>query len=111
MDIGNRIMLLRKEKSWSQNDLAKQANVSREIISRYERNDVTPSVEVAKKIADAFGVSLDYLVGEGQNMMFDKRTLQRLQDIEQMKPDIKEKLFFVIDSIIRDSKAMQAYAH
>lgn len=110
MDIGNRIMLLRKEKSWSQNDLAKQANVSREIISRYERNDVTPSVEVAKKIADAFGVSLDYLVGEGQNMMFDKRTLQRLQDIEQMKPDTKEKLFFVIDSIIRDSKAMQTYA-
>jgi len=110
MDIGNRIMLLRKEKSWSQNDLAKQANVSREIISRYERNDVTPSVQVAKKIADAFGVSLDYLVGEGQNMMFDKRTLQRLQDIEQMKPDIKEKLFFVIDSIIRDSKAMQTYA-
>ncbi|MBK8806554.1 MAG: helix-turn-helix transcriptional regulator [Bacteroidales bacterium] len=64
------------------------------MISRYERSDVTPSVEVSKKIADAFGVSLDYLVGEGQNMMFDKQPLKRLQVIEQMKTDIKEKLFF-----------------
>ena len=110
MDFGNRIMLLRKEKSWSQNDLAGKVGVSREIISKYEKNDVVPSVEVAKKIADAFEVSLDYLVGEVQNAMFDKKTIQRLQDIEQMQPDTKDKLFFVIDSIIRDSKARKAYA-
>ena len=65
---------------------------------------------MAQKIADVFGETLDYLAGEGQNMMFDKRILQRLQDIKQMKPDIKKKLFNVIDSIIRDSKAMQTYA-
>ncbi len=32
-----------------------------------------------------------------------------LQDIEQMKPDINEKLFFVIDAIIRNYKVMQTY--
>ncbi len=109
MNIGLRITELRKQKGWSQTDLAKKINVSRVIIGRYERNEAAPSIDVAKRMADAFDVSLDYLVGEGQNMMFDKQTLKRLQDIEQMKPDIKEKLFFVIDSIIRDTKAMQTY--
>ena len=32
----------------------------------------------AKKIADAFEVSMDYLVGEGVNVSFDKRNLKRL---------------------------------
>lgn len=109
MDIGNNIMLLRKQKKWSQNDLAKRIGTSREIISKYEKEDVIPSVEIAEKIADAFEVSLDYLVGKGQNSKFDKITLKRLQEIHDLTPDIKEKLFFIIDTVLRDYKAKQAY--
>jgi transcriptional regulator with XRE-family HTH domain len=49
---------LRKEKNWSQTDLANQSGVSREMVSKYERGIAIPSVGAAKKIADAFGVSL-----------------------------------------------------
>lgn len=101
---------LRKEKSWSQSDLATESGVSREMISKYERGIAIPSVDAAKKIADAFGVSLDYLVGEGINANFDKTTLKRLQEIENMRVDFKEHLFSVIDSVIRDYKTQQAYA-
>lgn len=45
----------------NQADLGKAVGVSREIIGRYERNEVLPSVEVAAKIAKALEVSLDYL--------------------------------------------------
>jgi transcriptional regulator with XRE-family HTH domain len=100
---------LRKEKNWSQSDLANKSGVSREMISKYERGIAIPSVDAAKKIADAFGVSLDYLVGEGINANFDKTTLKRLQDIQEMKPDFREHLFSVIDSVIRDYKTRQAY--
>ena len=110
MDIGRRITELRKAKNWSQTDLAKEISVSRVIIGRYERNEAAPSIDIAKKMADAFGVSLDYLVGEGQNASFDKKTVQRLQDIENMNPDFKEKLFFFVDTMIRNYKAGQAYA-
>jgi hypothetical protein len=51
------------------------------------------------------------VIGEGQNAAFDKKTVQRLQDIEGMQPDFKEKMFFVIDTMIRDYKAGQAYAN
>src|SRR5690606_29198830 len=69
---------LRKEKDWSQADLVKEINISREMVSKYERAIAIPSMDAAKKIADAFGVSLDYLVGEGINASFDKKDLTAL---------------------------------
>ena len=110
MSFGDRITSLRKQKNISQGDLAKAVGVSREIVGRYERGEALPSVEVAKKIADTFEVSLDYLVGEGINAAFDKKTLKRLQDIHKLDTDTQEKLFFFIDTVLRDHKAKKAYA-
>ena len=59
----------------------------------------------AKKIADAFEVSMDYLVGEGVNVSFDKRNLKRLQDIEKLDDATKDKLYFVIDNNVQNYKA------
>jgi transcriptional regulator with XRE-family HTH domain len=110
MNLADRITALRKQKDMSQTGLAKAAGVSREIIGRYERGEALPSIEVAKKIADTFGVSLDYLVGEGINASFDKKSLTRLQDIEKLDADTKEKIYFVIDNIIQNVKAKKAFA-
>jgi transcriptional regulator with XRE-family HTH domain len=41
------------------------------MIGKYERCEAVPLIEVAKKTADAFEVSLDYLVGEGINSKFE----------------------------------------
>ena len=110
IDIANRITLLRKQKGWSQTELAKIIGCSREIISKYEKESVMPSIEIAKKIADAFGVSLDYLVGEGQNAKFDKKMIIRLQEIENMEQSFREQFLNIMDSVIRDYKTRQAYA-
>ena len=100
---------LRKQKNLSQGDLADMSGVSREMISKYERNEALPSLDAAKKLADALEVSLDYLVGEGINSKFDKKTLKRLQDIEKLDQDTKDKMYFFIDTVLRDTKAKQAY--
>jgi len=91
-------------------NLAKQSRVSRVMIGKYERGEAAPSIEAAKKMADAFEVSLDYLVGQGQNASFDKKTLQRLQEIEAMGNNRKAVLFDLIDTYIRDFKTLQTYA-
>ncbi len=96
--------------NWSQTDLADKADVSRVMIGKYERGEASPSIEAAKKIADAFEVSLDYLVGEGQNASFDKKTLQRLEDLEQLEETKKQTLFDLMDTYIRDAKTRKAYA-
>ena len=101
---------LREQKEWSQSDLANKSGVSRVMIGKYERGEAIPSIEAAKKIADAFEVSLDYLVGEGINSNFDKKTLKRLQDLELLEEDKKKTLYDLIDTYIRDAKTRQAYS-
>ena len=110
MKTGKIIVNLRADKGWSQTELADNSGVSRVMIGKYERGDASPSIEAAKKIADAFRVSLDQLVGEGINADFDKQTLKRLKDILQLEEKKKHTLFDLIDTYIRDAKARKAYA-
>lgn len=109
LKIGEKIAQLRKTKSWSQFDLAKAIEASREAIGKYERNEVIPSVEVAKKIADIFDVSLDYLVNDKTKPSFDKQTIQRFMDVETLKDADKGHLFALIDAYLRDAKTRLAY--
>lgn len=110
MNIGDKIIALRKQKSISQTDLAKAVGVSREIIGRYERNDALPSIEVAAKIADVLEVSLDYLAGNSKKAAVDKKTMKLMHDIEDLEPSIKDKLIFLANAIIKDAKTGKAYA-
>lgn len=109
METGKKIATLKDAKDWSQTDLANNSGVSRVMIGKYERGEVVPSIDAAKKIAEAFDVSMDYLVGKGQNAKFEKKTVQRLQDIEALNPTIKDQLFFLIDTVIRDTNSQKAY--
>lgn len=56
--------------------------MSRVMTGKYESGEAIPSVDAAKKIADAFGVSLDYLVGGTNQNSFDKRTVDTIKDLE-----------------------------
>ncbi len=111
MEIGKIIATLRDKKGFSQTELADKSGVSRVMIGKYERGEAIPSIDAAKKIADALEVSLDYLVGEGINSKLDKQALKRLQDLELLEDDKKKTLFDLIDTYIRDAKARKAYAH
>ena len=56
-----------------------------------------PSIEVAKKITDALGDSLDYLAGERLNAKFDKQTVKGLEDIEGLPQEEKNIVYKMID--------------
>ena len=111
MAIGDRVLALRKEHGWSQQKLAKMVGTSGPIIGRYERSEMMPSVEVAKKLANTFGVTLDYLVDDSGNVagIKDKAMLQRMADIEALTKEDRQTILRVIDSLLRDAKAKKAY--
>ncbi|MGM0479069.1 MAG: helix-turn-helix domain-containing protein [Bacteroidota bacterium] len=108
--IGDKITQLRKQKNWSQTELAKQISASREAIGKYERNEALPSVETAKKIANAFGVTLDFLVDDATTPSLDKETVKRINDIQKMDVNTKTVLFNDIDTYIQHFKTKQAFA-
>lgn len=59
----NRLKFLREEKGLSQPDMANFLNVSVPAYSYYENEKRDMSTEIQKKLANFFGVSIDYLVG------------------------------------------------
>jgi transcriptional regulator with XRE-family HTH domain len=109
MTFGEHITTLRKRKSISQSELGKAVGTSGDIIGKYERDEVKPSVEVASKIADALEVSLDFLVGK-TNVEIDAKALKRLQDIQKLNDNDKATVFEMVDAFLRDRKAKKAYA-
>jgi len=76
----------------------------------YERGEAVPSIDAAKKIADALEVSLDNWVDEGLHNGFDKKTLKRLQELEHLEEDKKKTLYDLVDTYIRDAKGRKTYA-
>jgi transcriptional regulator with XRE-family HTH domain len=109
MDIGIQMVRLRKSRGFSQQELANKVETSREMIGKYEREEVVPSVEMAKKIAGIFEVTLDFLVDQDSLAALDRETLQRIQAIQEINEPIQQSLIDVIDACIRDAHIQKAY--
>ena len=61
IQLGKRIRFLRKEKKWSQLDLALESNVNRNYISDLEKGRRNPTILVLNKIAIALNTDLSNL--------------------------------------------------
>ena len=62
MEIGNKILELRKKNNLSQESLAEKLDVARQTISKWELGETSPDLKQAKSLAKIFNVSLDELV-------------------------------------------------
>jgi len=108
---GKRMAALRKEQKMTQDELAKLLKTSISVIGRYERDEMTPSIEVAKKIAGFLNTTVGYLLGETEdtNLFKDPDMLERLNDIVELPAKEKEALLMSVDAFLRDSKTRKAY--
>lgn len=109
MTFGERILSIRKRLKWSQDELAKKVGTSAPIIGRYERNEIKPAIDTAKAIADALGVTVDFLLG-GDDTVMNKELLQKMKDIESFTEDERLKIYDLIDMAISYHKTKKAYS-
>ncbi len=107
MEFKERLRFLREERSISQRQLSNDLGLSNSMIHFYESGEKEPSITITQKIADYFGVSIDYLVGreKGDGLpQFIKQKLGKLENIEakdlksQLK-DIAKKLNDIADEL------------
>lgn len=63
---GKRLTECRNAKTFFQKELAKAFNTSYTTIGKYERDEMTPSIEVAKKLAKLPDTTVGYLLGENE---------------------------------------------
>jgi len=57
--MNNRLRVLRAERSWSQGDLAAALDVSRQSVNAIETGRYDPSLPLAFKIAETFGLTIE----------------------------------------------------
>jgi transcriptional regulator with XRE-family HTH domain len=112
MNLGQRIQELRKKASLSQGELASKINISYPQMSRYEIKAVQPPADVLKRLADVFGVSIDYLVNgsleqKAESSLDDNELLQQFKEVEQMNEDDRSTIKKLIDAFITKRKVQK----
>lgn len=62
MILAEKIIQLRKQNGWSQEELAENLGISRQSVSKWESGASIPDIERIIKMSELFGVSTDYLI-------------------------------------------------
>ena len=64
MTFSEKISALRKQKGWSQEELAEKLMVTRQAVSKWESAQSMPDLDKLVQLSEALGVSTDYLLKE-----------------------------------------------
>lgn len=75
MILSEKIMSLRKQNGWSQENLADQLDVSRQSVSKWESGISIPDIDKIIKMSELFNVTTDYLLKESDDE-FDVRKFE-----------------------------------
>jgi transcriptional regulator with XRE-family HTH domain len=110
-----RLRELRKQKGLSQTELGERVGVHYTHIGRYERGVSRPAADTLKRLADALGVSGDYLlegaVEEAARARFeDRELLQQFQEIEKLPEEDKAVVKRFLDAFLTKKQLQELAA-
>lgn len=71
VNFGDRLKSLRAGAGMSQTELARRLNITKSVVSYYERQERTPSPDVLVKLSQIFHTTTDYLLGVENKKMID----------------------------------------
>lgn len=94
--IANNISQLRRSKGVTQAELAERLNYTDKAVSKWERGESIPDAIVLKKIADMFGVSVDYLFAKEHRSIFSRSGAS----VSRLRRRITNRKFIVAISIV-----------
>lgn len=111
MSLKENMKKIRKNKGWSQSDLADKIGIHLTHVNRIEKGKINPSLDVAFKIAGALGVSLDSLISDNEDnfqevKIEDKDLAQRIKLIDKLEHEDRLALIRVIDSMLTKQKIL-----
>lgn len=91
--------------------LTKELSTSYTVIGRYERDEMTPSIEVAKNLSKVLYTTVDYLLGETEqvNLLKDPDMLERPNDIAALPDSDKSHIHYTIDNLLASVKTRLTY--
>ncbi len=104
---GQRVKQLRKNKKWTQKELANKFDVQFSMLNKYECGLHIPPAEKLIRLAEIFDITVDYLLTgnrANERPLHNIRLLERFQAIEDFQADDQEALIKLIDAMIVKNK-------
>jgi transcriptional regulator with XRE-family HTH domain len=111
-----RLRQWRRKRGFTQEELAKRAEVPTISVSHFETGHRFPNAESLRRLADALGVSADYLLGRVKNpvgkdiVASDPEVValsRRFQGMSQQARDQVKELFQIVDATDKKTRERQ----
>lgn len=121
LEIGKKIKELRLSKKLTQKDLAKILNVTPQAISKWERNESNPDIQMLVTLSKYFNISVDDILGnknenffgsfiskiKGNKKMEKVTKKNQREDFENTENEKKVLIFDIVFSLISDEGQIQ----
>jgi transcriptional regulator with XRE-family HTH domain len=111
VSIDSKIRKLRQDKNWSQIQLAQKIDVNKRFVSAYETGKSLPSAATLQKLAEVFGVSVDYLLSDGEQtknlasvQITDKTLLEYFEEVQRMSDTDQQAIKTILEALIIKNK-------
>ena len=101
--VGGRIKQLRKQRGWTQKELAKHLQGSYQQLNKYESGVHAPPLDKLAQLADALNTTIDYLITgqvSEETPLHNKRLLQKFKLLEGFDASQQETVINVIDAMV-----------
>lgn len=109
MILAEKIMNLRKQNGWSQEELASRLDISRQSVSKWESGASVPELDKIVRLSEIFGVSTDYLLRESEetipDVIFAQESCSETQETRRV--DMAEAAAY-LDTVQNSAKKMAA---
>ncbi len=107
MSIRQRLIVLRREKDLTQQQMADKIGVHVNQIRRYESGATQPSLDVLKRLAVAMSITIDSLVFEAEERGPDDGLRLQFEAISRMTDEEKRVIKSLLDGMIIKHQTQQ----
>lgn len=90
MILADKLIELRKQHGWSQEELAEKIGISRQSVSKWESGTSIPDLDKVLKLSQIFGVTTDYLIKDEIEELTPEQS-------EEMEDDLKNAKTITLD--------------
>jgi transcriptional regulator with XRE-family HTH domain len=121
MNLGEKLKYLRKQHNWTQEQLARQLNISRSQISKWENGELLPDVQSLQKLSNLYKVSVDFLIGRHTTQKELLREINLLYQTDRMdekmldiigylkqNPNMEETIYSLTQLPVKKRKHLEA---
>ncbi|MDY7038850.1 MAG: helix-turn-helix transcriptional regulator [Thermodesulfobacteriota bacterium] len=107
-DFPEKLKKLRKNRGWSQGQLAQRIGADLQRISKYERGVMWPTMELMVRIAKVFEVTVDYLIRNEGNTAIGKiknqTLLHQIEEVNNLPDEEQQTVISFLDAFIKRKK-------